>query len=64
MNIAFTSNAPGAATARLASLEESLFTNGRWVSGRRLNGDETGHNSRRPFLLNFGIYRIKLYERN
>jgi hypothetical protein len=30
----------------MGSFDESILVEGRWVPGRRLNGDETGHNTR------------------
>jgi len=64
MNVSFTANTPGSQTVRFASLDEAILVDGRWVSGRRLNGDETDHDRRWPFMRNFGIYRIKLYQRD
>jgi hypothetical protein len=53
--------APGTTTL-MASYDEAMLVDGRWVPGRRLNGDETGHNSRMPFMWNFGIYRYRVYQ--
>ena len=64
MSVTFTPNAPGSGTVQLASFDESICGDGRWVSGRRLNGDETGHNSRWPVMRTFGIYRYRIYQRN
>jgi hypothetical protein len=64
MNLSFTANASDAKTVRLASIDESMLVDGRWVPGRRLNGDQTGSDSRMPFMWNFGIYRIHLYQRD
>ncbi len=64
MSVTFTPNAPGSGTAQLASFDESMCVDGRWVPGRRLNGDETGHNSRWPVMRTFGIYRYRIYQGN
>ncbi len=64
MNLSFTANAAGAKTVRLGSIDESLLVDGHWVPGRRLNGDQTGNDSHMPFMWNFGIYRIHLYQRD
>ena len=42
VNVAFTPNTPGPPLAGLATVEEGVFVNGRWVPGRRLAGDDTG----------------------
>jgi hypothetical protein len=39
--ISFSPNTPGPPLAGLASVEEGVFVNGRWVPGRRLAGDDT-----------------------
>lgn len=38
----FAADSPGPQTARIASIDEGRFMNGKWVPGRRLNGDENG----------------------
>jgi hypothetical protein len=62
MSVTFTPNTPGSGTTQLASFDESMCVDGRWVSGRRLNGDETGHNSRWPPMRSFGVYRYRVYQ--
>jgi hypothetical protein len=37
-------NTPGPKTACLLTVEEGRYTDGRWVAGRRLNGDDTSLN--------------------
>ena len=61
LNVKFTSDTPGRSAVSLASFDESIYFNGRWVPGRRLNGDETNNNKRWPSMAGFGIYRVKLY---
>ena len=41
VTVAFSPNAPGPPLAGLATVEEGAFVNGRWVPGRRLNGDDS-----------------------
>jgi hypothetical protein len=51
-------------TRRILSCDESMLDNGRWIPGRRLNGDETGHNTRWSFFMPIGIYKVKVYRRD
>ena len=39
--VTFSPNTPGPPLAGLATVEEGAFVNGRWVPGRRLNGDDS-----------------------
>ncbi len=64
MNVTFTPNTSGSGTTQLASFDETMSVGGRWASGRRLNGDETGHNARWPAMRSFGIYRYRIYQRD
>jgi hypothetical protein len=50
------------ATAGIESIWEGTFADGRWVSGRLLNGDEShqGRHLRIPEG-RFGIQRVRLY---
>ena len=41
VTVTFTPNTPGPPLAGLATVEEGAFVNGRWVAGRRLNGDDS-----------------------
>jgi hypothetical protein len=65
VNIRFSPNTPGAPIAGIDSIEEGKFVDGRWVPGRRLNGDES--DSDKSVRLGGGvipngrIQRIKLY---
>ncbi|MCC6536415.1 MAG: DUF5597 domain-containing protein, partial [Bryobacterales bacterium] len=36
----FTADSPGPAQVAIASKDEGSYVQGRWVAGRRLNGDE------------------------
>ncbi|MEO6393044.1 MAG: DUF5597 domain-containing protein [Pyrinomonadaceae bacterium] len=60
--ITFTPDSPGDPIAGLLSVDEGKFVNGKWVAGRRLNGDQT-HQGRHIRLEGgkFGIQRVKLY---
>jgi beta-galactosidase GanA len=40
LTVAFTPTTAGPPIAGLATVEEGVFVNGKWVAGRRLNGDE------------------------
>jgi len=63
MSVTFTPNTPGRGTVVLGSFDESMNDNGRWVPGRRLNGDETDHDRRWPGMNSFGIYRYRVFQR-
>jgi beta-galactosidase GanA len=41
VTVTFSPNTPGPPLAGLATVEEGAFVNGRWVAGRRLNGDDS-----------------------
>jgi hypothetical protein len=41
VTVTFSPNTPGPPLAGLATVEEGAFVNGRWVPGRRLNGDDS-----------------------
>jgi hypothetical protein len=65
LQVRFTPNTPGAPIAGIDSIEEGTFVDGRWVPGRRHNGDES--DSDKSVRLGGGvipngrIQRIKLY---
>ena len=65
VNVRFSPNTPGAPIAGIDSIEEGTFVDGRWVPGRRLNGDES--DSDKTIRLGGGvipngrIQRVKLY---
>jgi hypothetical protein len=63
MTVTFTANSPEKGSVILGSFDESLNVNGRWEAGRRLNGDETGNNTRWPGMASFGIYRYTVFQR-
>jgi hypothetical protein len=69
LNVAFSrsGNTPGPPNVGILSVDEGRFTDdGRWVSGRRLNGDNTMQGERLiliPYLATdrYPIRRVKLY---
>jgi hypothetical protein len=63
MNVTFTSNNPALGGVALGSFDESILADGRWLPGRRLNGDETDHDRRWPVMRSFGIYRYTVFQR-
>ena len=56
LSVSFTPNTLGQGKVVLGSFDEATLVNGRWVPGRRLNGDETDHNRRWQNMRTFGIY--------
>ena len=44
IQINFYPTTPGPAYVGLASVDEGIYTNGKWLPGRRLNGDDIMHN--------------------
>ncbi len=60
--VTFASNSPQKPIAGIVSIDEGNYVNGRWISGRRLNGDED-HQGRHLRLPpdQCGIQRVKLY---
>ena len=62
MNVYFSSaNAPSE-NVGLGTVEEGVFSEGRWVPGRRLNGDETPEWKGLHFPAeNYGIQKVRLY---
>ena len=64
MSVTFTPSKPGPGKVLLGSFDESMNLDGRWVRGRRLNGDETGNNMRWQNMQSFGIYRYTVFQRD
>jgi hypothetical protein len=60
--VTFAPNPPDDSTIGILSIDEGTFVDGRWVAGRRLNGDED-HQGRHLRLVpdQFSIQRVKLY---
>jgi hypothetical protein len=65
LQVRFSPNTPGDPIVGILSIEEGGYANGRWVPGRRLNGDENGGGSNLRLggdsSRNGLIQRIKLY---
>jgi len=65
VQVRFSPNTPGDPIVGILSIEEGGYANGRWVPGRRLNGDENGGGSNLRLggdsSRNGLIQRIKLY---
>jgi hypothetical protein len=63
--VRFSPNTPGDPKAGILSIEEGTYVDGRWVAGRRLNGDENGGGTNLRLggdsSRNGPIQRIKLY---
>lgn len=60
--VTFTPNGAGDPIAGILSANEGRFVDGRWVPGRRMNGDQT-HQGRHVSLGAdaFTIQRVRLY---
>jgi hypothetical protein len=65
VQVRFSPNTPGAPIVGILSIEEGTYANGRWIPGRRLNGDENGGGTNLRLggdsSRNGLIQRIKLY---
>ncbi len=61
--VTFQSATGDGATAGIDRLEEGTFERGKWVAGRRMNGDED-HQGRHVFLPGgeYGIQKVRLYK--
>jgi hypothetical protein len=60
--VTFQPSAGEGSSAGIASMEEGTFVDGKWVAGRRMNGDED-HQGRHMYLpgRGFGIQKVRLY---
>jgi len=60
--ITFRSASPGGTIAGIDRMEEGAFVNGKWVAGRRMNGDQD-HQGRHMYLPGgeYGIQKVRLY---
>jgi hypothetical protein len=60
--VSFSTSTPGPEIVGFATVEERIFVDGRWIPGRRLNGDEilSGKGIRLPGDY-YSIQRVKLY---
>ena len=62
MTITFDADSPGPQVVGLLNVEDGKFSDGRWIAGRRLNGDQT-HQGRHVRINagKFEIQKVKLY---
>ena len=61
-SISFSPNSPGPPIARIAFIDEGRFIDGKWIPGRRMNGDENGGGARLQLPGSaLSMQRIKLY---
>lgn len=65
MIVTFESNTPDTTIAGIDSIDEGKFVDGKWIAGRRMNGDQN-HQGRHMHLPggSFGIQKVKLYRYN
>jgi hypothetical protein len=65
VDVTFSPNSPGDPIVGVLSIDEGKFVDGRWVPGRRLNGDENGSGKyvrlNGGVLPNGAIQRVRLY---
>jgi len=67
VSVTFSPNTPGPPLAGMATVEEGVFVNGRWVPGRRLAGDDAGQGDYLDLRKRIagdpdhGIQRVTLY---
>ena len=62
MSVYFTAADDPSASVGLGTVDEGVYDGGRWVPGRRLNGDETPEWKALRFREdNYGIQRVRLY---
>jgi hypothetical protein len=61
--VTFQSSSDDGTVAGIASIDEGAFVKGKWVAGRRLNGDQD-HQGRHLYLpgREYGIQKVKLYK--
>jgi len=59
--ISFSPNTPGPPLAGLATVEEGIFVHGRWVAGRRLEGDDSDEGQFLMLGSKKGIQHFTLY---
>jgi hypothetical protein len=61
--VTFQSSSDDGTTAGIASIDEGTFVKGKWVPGRRMNGDQD-HQGRHLYLpgQEYGIQKVKLYK--
>jgi hypothetical protein len=58
LNPSFTADSPGPGNVAAGSIDEGRYEKGKWIPGRRLNGDERGRGLAAGSI---GMLKIKLY---
>ncbi len=61
MKVTFTSATNPSENVGLGTVEEGVYRDGRWIPGRRLNGDETPEWKALQFRGDYSIQRVLLY---
>ena len=62
LGVSFSSAIPDAKIIRMLQIDEGQLVEGKWIPGRRINGDESNHNSRLSFPGGSPtIRKVKLY---
>ncbi|MDR3132718.1 MAG: DUF5597 domain-containing protein [Prevotellaceae bacterium] len=60
-SLSFSSAIESPLTVGIASIDEEVLVNGKWVWQRRLNGDENGQGQSLSIGANAAIYKVRLY---
>lgn len=62
VTVTFAPNGPGAPNAGILAIDEGRYVQGRWIPGRRMNGDQS-HQGRhlRIFANEMTVQRVRLY---
>jgi beta-galactosidase GanA len=60
-SLSFASAIESTQTAGIASIDEEVPINGKWVLQRRLNGDENGQGQSLNIGTNTAVYKVRLY---
>jgi hypothetical protein len=61
MTVTFSTDSPGPKFAGIDIIDEGRFQGGKWVPGRRINGDESGSGNRLSVRALTQVMKIKLY---
>jgi hypothetical protein len=62
LNVSFAADSPGPKIAAIGIIDEGRYEKGSWISGRRINGDESNGGNRMQFRgQEIGMQKIKLY---
>jgi hypothetical protein len=61
MTVTFSTDSPGPTFAGIGIIDEGRFEAGKWIPGRRINGDESGSGNRLSVRSLGQVMKIKLY---